>query len=715
MALTLKNETLELTFNERTGSLIGLSALATGWRVLKDPGLGLSWRLLVPLRADADWHTPGARNNPVHGESQAFSRCGLDEDGLGVVFEWDQVIDSRAQPLPIRVLVGVRLAGDRAVFSLRVANHSAHIVESVYYPTLGGVTPPPGEEAFTLFRVEYSAGRETRLWPHFDNNVGYFGNDYPAQFFNSQSAGAPMVPFVLLRGARQGLFAGVLAPEYELVAWHAELRPGYASSMEARAPGGEAIAGHAVDLRFAAVHMPYIQPGETRELTSVALAPYQGGWQQGADLYKAWRAAWMTPAAPPDWINGPHAWQQVHINSPEDELRVRFSDLAVIGEHCARHGVKAIQLVGWNDGGQDQGNPSHDPDPRLGTFAELKEAIARIQDMGVQVILFTKFTWADRATARFQRELIRHAVKDPYGDYYHYGGYLYQTATQLLNINAKRLVPMCFLSQEYLDLCAAEFQKVLDLGAAGMLYDECQHHSPALLCFDPHHGHRPGALVYANDNRLVEIFKRIAPPSFLFAGEACYDWQFGAYQLSYHRSENAQHIPAQRYLLPEAQIMTALTGFNDRNMANQCLLYRYIISYEPFNFKGHLEDFPETLAYGKQVDALRADLRDYFWDGEFRHTCGASVMAGDQPHHPYAVFTRRCNGLSALAVANYSLDRAVTVTTALDNGQALSRYRLVDDPIWKDARAGIHIPPQSAAVVLPDAPKNLSVRPEVLT
>ena len=35
--------------------------------------------------------------------------------------------------------------------------------------------------------------------------------------------------------------------------------------------------------------------------------------------------------------------------------RVPFTELVHIGEECARHGVKAIQLVGWNDGGQDQG------------------------------------------------------------------------------------------------------------------------------------------------------------------------------------------------------------------------------------------------------------------------------------------------------------------------------------------------------------------------
>ena len=238
------------------------------------------------------------------------------------------------------------------------------------------------------------------------------------------------------------------------------------------------------------MHVPYIQPGETRTLTPVALQAFQGGWQHGVDIYKNWRSTWYQPAQAPEWASEPHAWQQLHINSPEDELRIRFTDLPKIGEECAKHGVKAIQLVGWNDGGQDQGNPSHNPDSRLGTLDELKEAIQKIQALGVKLILFAKFTWADRGTEWFRKELIRMAIKDPYGDYYHYVGYQYQTATQLLDINTKRLIPMCFLDEDYLDLADREFKKTLDLGADGILFDECLHHGPALLCFDPEHGHR---------------------------------------------------------------------------------------------------------------------------------------------------------------------------------------------------------------------------------
>ncbi len=103
----------------------------------------------------------------------------------------------------------------------------------------------------------------------------------------------------------------------------------------------------------------------------------------------------------------------------------------------------------------------------------------------MKVLLFSKFTWSDRATTRYREDLQRLAIKDPYGDDYVYAGYRYFTATQLLDINTKRLIPMCFLAEDYLQVCEDEFKKVLALEPDGILYDECQHHTPALLCFDP--------------------------------------------------------------------------------------------------------------------------------------------------------------------------------------------------------------------------------------
>lgn len=94
--------------------------------------------------------------------------------------------------------------------------------------------------------------------------------------------------------------------------------------------------------------MCYIQPGEVRDLTPVALEAYQGDWQKGADIYKAWTGTWMCAAKGPDWSEEPHSWLQLHINFPEDELRLQFTELPEVAKECAKYGVKAIQLVGWN-------------------------------------------------------------------------------------------------------------------------------------------------------------------------------------------------------------------------------------------------------------------------------------------------------------------------------------------------------------------------------
>jgi hypothetical protein len=703
--IVLESDTLRMVFDADSGALIGLSAAETGWEVLNRPHLGLSYRLLVPQRLASDSLFAGQRDNQVLGEKQALASLEVTQDGKVATFVWDGVQSEGSEELGIRLALVVTLTGPQATFALTVENHSPYVIENVYCPYLGDVQHPPDEAWFRTFVYSYATGAEWSLWPTFQNLRGYYGVDYPTQFASwGAGCGAPMSPYILLRGAEQGLYVGVTEPSPELVAWHAELRPGYGSSIDARVPEGETIAGKDVVTRFAAVHVPYIQPGETRSLTPIALEAFQGGWQQGVDIYKAWRDSWLVEPDLPAWVREPHAWQQIHINSPEDELRIPFRDLVLIGEDCARHGVKAIQLTGWTIGGQDQANPSHDPDPRLGSFEELKDAIARIQAMGVKVVLFAKFTWADRTTERFRQELVHQAVKDPYGDYYHYQGYEYQTATQLLDINTKRLIPMCFLSEAYLRVCEAEFRKMLDLGADGILFDECLHHSPALLCFDGHHGHRYGAPVYANDRLLIQRLARVAHdvrPDFLFAGEACYDWEFEAYHFSYHRSESKKHLPLSRYMAPAVPLATAVTGFDDRNMVNQCLLYRYVISYEPYNFKGRLDDYPLTMAYGKQMDALRAERREYFWDGEFRDTVGAQVTLDGQTHHPYAVFVSRESGERGLVVANYDETETITVEVALDEGCHVTRYRLVDDPEWRSTAGGLTIPPRSAAVAVP--------------
>ena len=87
------------------------------------------------------------------------------------------------------------------------------------------------------------------------------------------------------------------------------------------------------------------------------------------------------------------------------------------------------------------------------------------------------------------------------------------------------------------------------------------------------------------------------------------------YPVSYFRINNGSRAVC-RYIDSQVPLLVAVSGFDDREMLNLLLAYRYVISYEPFNFKGHLTDFPLTLAYGKKIDALRALYKAWLWDAD---------------------------------------------------------------------------------------------------
>lgn len=534
----LRGGELHVGISLASGALVGVRH--GDWAVLDRGELGRSFRLLLPVT--------GRRANYVDGSDQPPPVCQVGEDGRSVTAAWSAVRDERGVVHDIAVRTTIAVVGDGIVFSADIDNRAREaVVENVYFPDLGDVRPPPSGRLQT-FAYSYATARRTGIWPNFANEPGYYGVDHPT-FAATPLAEAPVTPpapWILLDGATQGLHFRVDRPSAEPVTWFAELEPGYDDSMSSHAPAAPEIAGHAVTVHFAAVHLPFIRPGEHRELTPVAMTGYRGDWHAGVDLYIRRRAEWGMPtAAPPHWARQPHSWLQLQLNSPEGERRTTFAELPEIAAECAANGVAAIQLVGWNEGGQDQNNPAHDVDEQLGGRDELRRAIAECHRRGVHVVLFTKFTWADRATERFRRHLIREAVKDPYGDYYMHPGYRYQTMTQLLDINTKRLIPMCFLSERYLEVCREEFAKIVDLEPAGMLFDEAQHHGPALVCFDETHGHRAGAPVYANDRELVRLLRKTPnlPDDFLFACEAPYDWELEAHQLGYHRSEDPGHVP----------------------------------------------------------------------------------------------------------------------------------------------------------------------------
>lgn len=683
--VALEDSELRVVFDPVSGAITSLEYKPAKWKVQRRPELGASFRMQAPL--------PARHDNYILGHEQRAAR--VEKSGNQVHLEWSNLVSQHAGVLPITFSVTATLSDGALSFDSSLSNESDLPINTVEYPCLGDLSAPTPDSPLWRRHMWYGNLQIDEIYPRFRNEKGYWGDMSPVQTADSNQS-----LFCLIQSHEQGLYVQVSDPEAKrLVQYWFDLKPGDLDSIRNLVPQEAEISGLPVHIEFRTIHFVFAAPRTSARLTPIVLRGYSGGWQAGADLYKAWRATWFRSRAVPAWAKQVHSWQQLQINSSEDSLRYRYDQLPEFGDECAANGVTAIQLVGWNRGGQDRGNPSQDTDPRLGTTEELRDAIAQIQAKGVKIVLFGKFNWADMTTELYRRELHAFDAEDPYGIPYQHGGYSYDTPEQLDGINNRRFAVMCFMDRKYIDIAGNEFKKVMALKPAGFLYDEVCHHGPVKYCFAPDHGHPVPAFIYAGDALMAEALNNDTgnSPEFLFAGEGPEDVVLQHYPLSYFRFGD-QHTPINRYLDPHAPLMVAVTGFDDREKLNRILMYRYIISYEPYNFKGHLTDFPLTLEYGKKIDALRRRYQRWLWDADYRDTLGAEVTVNGAPHRLYSVF-RNAAGERAVVVVNQHRDRPIQPEVKLPNPRRL----LIVTPEEPDSRPTnglVTIPARSAAVVL---------------
>jgi len=129
---------------------------------------------------------------------------------------------------------------------------------------------------------------------------------------------------------------------------------------------------------------------------------------------------------------------------------------------------------------------------------------------------------------------------------------------------------------------------------------------------------------------------------------------------------------------------------------NEILMYRYIISYEPYNFKGHLSDFSLTLAYGQKIDVLRRRYKEYLWDAEFRDTLGARVSSDGAVR--YLVFVTR-SGKRSIVVVSKEWSNAIRVRAEMPKPGTLVVVT-PENPDPVPTQGKLEVPARSAAVIL---------------
>lgn len=696
--IVLQDSRVLVSFDSETGALTRYVDKATDWTLEKTPRLGISFRMLVPL--------PNRQDNFILGQKQKAVKVDKVSDHE-VKIEWKDLLSEHGGVIPITFDATVTLNDGVLRFGGRVINNSPLWVQTVSYPYFGNFNPPSKNSVVKVRTAWYDNLQSSEIYPRFPNRKGYWGVFYPTQTFDSFRT-----LFCLVQSEKQGLYVEMDNPNQRyLMQWTFEQHPGVLSTntnevpKKSEIPGAPLSAGDVVPkgvpvhLDFRMTHFLYVHPHSDMYLAPIVLQCYEGDWHSGVDIYKKWRATWYKQPYVPKWAENINSWLQFQIDSPVQDWRVPYDSLVRYGKQCAQNGINAIQLVGWNTGGQDGHDPQLSTDPHLGTFQQLKDAIAKIQAKGVHMILFGKLHWADLTAKLYEDSLYKFECVDPYGIPYYTNGYSYYTPIQLAGINNHRRAIMDVLDPAFRKFAVGEFDKLLSLGASGWLFDEVCHHAGVIYTFAKGHGYTPPGFIYAGDMPFAKDLRAAADSvsgrNFLFAGEGPQDWQTQYYPFTYTRV-NAGSTPIQRYIDPKAPIMIAVSGFDDRDQLNLCLLDRYIIEYEPYNFKGYPDDFPMTLDYGKKIDALRRKYKAYLWDAEFRDTMGATVKADGS--FKYSVFDAK-NGKHAVVVINLEQGKPIIARVEIPSHGRL----VVATPEHPDAvpTSGVlRIPAQSAAVVM---------------
>ena len=655
--ITLEDDSWVVAFDSESGALTRLESKSPQWTIEGSPSLGASFWLNAQSADHRDNIVLGRKQRPVEAEQLSSHQLRL---------QWQNLVTERGDTLPITLTATVSLTNDTLTFDASVTNDSSLMVSTVEFPCVGDLNRPAANAP---------------IWGHHT----FYGDLKRDDISSGCTIMSKQSLFCLIQSTNQGIYVEMKDPTQQYLLNFVFDRHGMANST-ANPPR----------LEFQTTHYVYVQPHTTAQLAPVVMRCYSGDWHAGLDCYKEWRSTWYKEPHLPDWARQVHSWTMIRMTTPEQDYGLPYTNFVQYGREWADNGVRAVQVVGWNIGGQDADDPSQDTDPGLGTWQQFHDAIAQVQAMGVKVILFAKLNWADLTTSWYSNELYKYQCTDPNGKRYEQGGYAYVTPTQLAGIGLHHRAVMDFLDPDYQAIANKEFQKILALGSEGWLWDEICHHSDVLYTWAPGHGYTPPGYIYGGDLPLSEQLRAAADkvsPNFIFAGEGPEDWLMQYYPVS---ETGITSVPFNQYLdTTNSLVLAGVSGFDDRETLNLILMDRCVIQYEPYYYKGHITDFPMTLAYGKKIDDLRRRYKEYLWDGQFRDTIGASVSADGK--FRYSVFDAP-TGKRAVVVVNTD-SKAITATVNIPNAGSLITAT-PDNPDPQPASGAIQIPARCATVVM---------------
>jgi len=657
--MKLENALYRLDLDPKRGTIRQIRDKRADLDLIADPRIAEPFRLLLPL--------PEQEANYIYGRDQAAPAA--EKTRTAAHFRWEGPLTSElGRVYSMGVSVHYELIEEAIHCRIDVENRSDLTLAEVWYPMVGGLTGYGERRETRSFIPCAGSTYEAQIFQNFPESMGIgggSGNTYP-EFHLSYPGQMPMawIDFYNPRRKR-GLYFALHETIARFGVMRLEMHPGVAHNTAGdNWPRPEEIEpGAPVGVLMNWVKFPYVEPGGRFTGHPMILQTHEGDWHQAARIYSAWFRSQFSVVDPrASWLHREQVYQDVISLLPEGNVHLRFRDIPQFAQDGLDYGVKALIVSSYNVGGHDAKIPSYDdPDPRLGTWEELKAAVAACHERGVKVFFFVNLQPVDMALDWYEQELKNYVVQDRWGIHAMHMGWGMGTLGARLGYTRRPLVPCNPGITRFREIIVRQLVHLAEIGADGVHFDKLGW--PIGLDFNPRSDFTPdrgpaeGILLALHET--LDACRRINP-HFVISCEYWWDrlLEFATVAWAWHTQ--LDHEPALKFTFPEWMPMMPVVQPYAWNVVNNATRYGYQVMVGAARFSRSMQDPPmrPLSQYIAEVLRIREELVDFIQFGEFLDTQDARVEAHEDVR--FNVHRHRESGKRACVIVNLGLkDRPV--------------------------------------------------------
>ena len=635
--------------------------------LITEPRIANSFQLLTL--------TAGMQRDAISGKDQLLSSIETQGDSLRL--SWNGPLKSEAQAwYEISVEMAITFVESQIEFRLHVDNRTTRTISEVWYPIVGGISGigDPAETRSTLYDFENSFEwyLASAVDPS-DANTGVVSEIKRAYAFEDwktpdtrgpgNETGMPRVNMYNVK-TRRALYFASHDTCCRAQAFRFEKRPGIADD------GGPDYSSPIGFMHW--IYYPYARPNETFDGPPVVFRFHDGDWHNGARIYAEWfRTHFKIRDPREDWIRQEMAYQSSMFLSPEAEkIHWRFADIPRWAKGAKDHGVNTVHIAGWMEGGHYADQPSYRPDPRLGTWEELAEAIRECHAMGIKVIFFVNTYPLCMDLEWYDQELYKYRAISEHGEWRREqcagcgtvsGRMITARALPWKQGRVRMTIDGSIGIPEFRELLVRQYMKLAEIGADGLHVDQFTGWG---FDFNPLLELPPDRAVAEGQLRCMEETLqacREINPEFSVSIES-HDWdrplEYGnvAWNWIPNNSRDWKLSNIMKYTFPEWVDSCTVYQPYDYNVVNNAVRYGFFLHIAFGNWTSYMGDelYKPLSNYIKEIQRLRGDLKDTIYMGEYLDNLEADVEVPEDMR--YGVHRNTESGKRAVVAINFDTE-----------------------------------------------------------